>query len=228
MTGCALALAGLSACAPGGWRLEKVREETRNSLEQSIATQERDCTSGDKHACARLANSLGYYEYSLKLPAPSTLTAREARRQACAPEQTECCHITRTWGTEASEGVTPVVPFRRKNVQVDRQRLNKDRGKGYLLAEYVVDTEGRVGDIQIIAEEPFGAFNQEVKEALSQYRFKPARENGTPVPVRMRYLFRYNSGLPTRQQSLCSGCQELGEQSPATRSCVPSEASSAP
>jgi periplasmic protein TonB len=63
---------------------------------------------------------------------------------------------------------------------------------GYALVEFEVLTDGTTRDIRGIRATSYAC----VKEAISavrDWRFKPARKNGNPVPVRVRLPFTFQS-----------------------------------
>lgn len=55
---------------------------------------------------------------------------------------------------------------------------------------FVVNTEGRVESINII-KVPHPSFNAEIRKALAGWRFKPAKNQGIPVKLRMKQVITF-------------------------------------
>ncbi len=55
------------------------------------------------------------------------------------------------------------------------------RIEGFVDLQFVVDTNGSVKDIQVIASEPESLFNQAAIQAISRYKFSPQRVNNVAI-----------------------------------------------
>ncbi len=56
---------------------------------------------------------------------------------------------------------------------------------GFVQLEFDVDTEGRVGDIEIVGATPAGVFEDEARARIESQRFAPLRDAlGRPLPSR--------------------------------------------
>lgn len=67
---------------------------------------------------------------------------------------------------------------------------------GEVVLECLVDTEGRASEVKVISESHPG-FAAAAEEALLQWEFRPAENNGQPVPMRIRVPFEFR--LSTEQ-----------------------------
>lgn len=78
-------------------------------------------------------------------------------------------------------GVSPPVPTYMAEAEFsDQARMAKYQG--VVVVEIIVDTEGMPRDLKVVR--PLGmGLDQKALEAVKQYRFKPARLQGRPVPV---------------------------------------------
>lgn len=63
--------------------------------------------------------------------------------------------------------------------------------EGEVEVEFTVLANGSVADIVILRAEPPGVFEQSARRALQRWGFKPKRENGQPVPMRVRQVIRF-------------------------------------
>ncbi len=61
----------------------------------------------------------------------------------------------------------------------------KRRGlSGTVKVQFIVDVEGNVKDVVVVASTGRGMFDEPARRAVSRWLFKPASRNGKPVPVR--------------------------------------------
>ncbi len=60
------------------------------------------------------------------------------------------------------------------------------RTEGYVILEFVVETDGRVADVQVVSENPPAVFAEAALRAVERWRFRPGRHDGRPVAVRVR------------------------------------------
>lgn len=83
---------------------------------------------------------------------------------------------------KAPGNISPPVPIRQPEAEYSDQ-ARRDRISGYCLISLIVDAQGMPQNVHIIRSlEP--SLDQKAIEAVSKYRFKPARKkDGTPVPV---------------------------------------------
>ena len=63
--------------------------------------------------------------------------------------------------------------------------------EGWVKVAFIVTTEGRVRDINVVAAEPKGVFESSVTRSVSQYRFKPGTVDGSAVEVRVITTIRF-------------------------------------
>jgi TonB family protein len=75
----------------------------------------------------------------------------------------------------------PVYPFdlKRKEIQ------------GKAMVQFVIDTKGKVRDVEII-EASHAAFGRAAVDAVSQWKFTPGIKDGKPVNTRMRIPVNFN------------------------------------
>ncbi|SIQ00555.1 energy transducer TonB [Marinobacterium stanieri] len=83
-------------------------------------------------------------------------------------------------------------PVSRMNPQYPRRALTR-RIQGYVVAEFTVDTQGRVipDSFKIVEADPPGMFDRAVERALMRWRFNPLTENGAAVPFRTRQRLEF-------------------------------------
>jgi TonB family protein len=67
----------------------------------------------------------------------------------------------------------------------------ENRESGSVIVEYVVDKSGHTRDIKVTQSTPRGVFDHAVIDAISQWRYRPARYDGRPVEVPVRTLIRF-------------------------------------
>lgn len=63
--------------------------------------------------------------------------------------------------------------------------------EGWVKVAFIVTTEGRVRDINVVAAEPKGVFESSVTRSVSQYRFKPGIVGGSAVEVHVITTIRF-------------------------------------
>ena len=84
-----------------------------------------------------------------------------------------------------------VLPIQTKYVNPVYPRVAKDlRIRGYTVAEILITENGDVTEVDIL-KSLHPLFDQAVKEAVLQWKFKPATLDGLPVPVKMRTVVRF-------------------------------------
>ncbi|MCS6947738.1 MAG: energy transducer TonB, partial [Steroidobacteraceae bacterium] len=62
---------------------------------------------------------------------------------------------------------------------------------GWVDLEFTVRTDGSVGDVQVLAAEPPGLFDNAAVSALGKWRFEPVRRDGSVVEQRARLRLRF-------------------------------------
>jgi len=77
--------------------------------------------------------------------------------------------------------VDPVVP---------KQAKQKDIS-GWVTLEYKVGVDGRANDIKVVAASPKGMFEQAAMEAIRQWQFEPAKQNGIAVEANASDVLRF-------------------------------------
>ncbi len=68
----------------------------------------------------------------------------------------------------------------------------KDRIEGRVVLRFVVNREGNVREPEVVSAEPEGFFEQAALEAITGYKFEPAKKDGKPVDciVKMPIIFK--------------------------------------
>lgn len=69
--------------------------------------------------------------------------------------------------------------------------LRKKRIEGEVVAEFVIDIEGRVANATIIRSAHL-ALEAPALEAIRKWRFRPARKDGVPVATQVRQVLAFN------------------------------------
>jgi protein TonB len=91
------------------------------------------------------------------------------------------------------------------SLPVLEQRINPEfpeearahREEGFVLAEVILEPDGRVGDLCIIEETPRGlGFTEAAVTAISEWRYAPARKNGNPVRTSVVTSVSWTYGPP--------------------------------
>ncbi len=77
--------------------------------------------------------------------------------------------------------VKPRFPQQAKNLAVS----------GDVVVEFIVDVDGRVSQLLNIRA-PHPSFKAEVREAIAQWKFKPARNQGVPVKQKVQIVIGFN------------------------------------
>ncbi len=65
------------------------------------------------------------------------------------------------------------------------------RIEGEVTVLFTVNTEGRTGDIRVVASTPDDVFTEAATRAVGRWRFTPAMKDGEPVAVRVRQAIRF-------------------------------------
>ena len=75
--------------------------------------------------------------------------------------------------------------------------LRKAKVEGTVIAGFVLDELGKVGDLQVVSSTDHG-FEQATLDALGQWTFSPGLKDGRPVKVRMSVpiVFSLNGEKP--------------------------------
>jgi TonB family protein len=71
-------------------------------------------------------------------------------------------------------------------------RALSNRISGDVTVQYVVDKKGYTRDVHVIESKPKGMFDRAAMDAISQWRYRPAKYDGAPVevPVRTHIVFQ--------------------------------------
>lgn len=116
-------------------------------------------------------------------PAPAAPAPRETTRTAEAGS---------VGSTYAQTGETrSVQPLRMEPPMYPRDALRR-RQEGFVVVEFTINAEGRTENIEVVESEPRGAFDVEARRAVGRWTFKPALQNGQPVPQRIRHTLEFN------------------------------------
>jgi protein TonB len=70
-----------------------------------------------------------------------------------------------------------------------------DHVSGSVTVQYTVDKKGHTRNVQVIESTPPGVFNRAAMDAITRWRYRPAKYNGQPVEVPVRTRIRFE--LPT-------------------------------
>jgi protein TonB len=70
-----------------------------------------------------------------------------------------------------------------------------DHVGGSVTVQYTVDKKGYTKDVRVVESTPPGVFNRAAMDAISRWRYRPAKYNGQPVEVPVRTRIRFE--LPT-------------------------------
>jgi TonB family protein len=71
--------------------------------------------------------------------------------------------------------------------------------EGRILLKFVVDTDGKAWEPEVVEADPEDIFDQSALDAIVEYEFEPATKDGMPVPCMVRLPIQYmldNSILP--------------------------------
>lgn len=69
----------------------------------------------------------------------------------------------------------------RKSVPEYPQAARRQRVEGWIKIQFVVDEQGRVGQIEVLAAQPQGMFEPSVRRCVVGWRFKAGTIDGRPV-----------------------------------------------
>jgi protein TonB len=68
----------------------------------------------------------------------------------------------------------------------------RQRGiEGIVELRFIVNTDGKVSDIQVIQSQPTSIFDTAAKRAIARWQFKPGLKNGKPVNTRVRLPLKF-------------------------------------
>jgi protein TonB len=70
--------------------------------------------------------------------------------------------------------------------------LKRDRVAGVVLVKIEIDAQGNVVSVAV-QKSSNQAFEQPALEALKKWRFKPAQQNGNPVPAKLNVPIKFNA-----------------------------------
>lgn len=70
-----------------------------------------------------------------------------------------------------------------------------DHVSGSVTVQYTVDKKGYTKNVQVVESTPPGVFNRAATDAITRWRYRPAKYNGQPVEVPVRTRIRFE--LPT-------------------------------
>lgn len=111
-------------------------------------------------------------------PVPAAILITPAPPSAAAPNQAEYEGIRlRKLGGDVT---TPVLIYKDEPTFTDEARKNKFMG--IVLVNLIVDTKGQPQNVHVLRGVGMG-LDEKAVTAVKQYKFKPATENGNPVPV---------------------------------------------
>ena len=88
-------------------------------------------------------------------------------------------------GGELLRGQPPAFP---------RKAARRLSSGGWVVAQFTVDTKGRVEDLDIVESRPTGVFDKSVTKAVSKWRFRPYEVDGVAVARTVTQSFRFELG----------------------------------
>ena len=68
----------------------------------------------------------------------------------------------------------------------------RDNIEGRVILMIVIDVEGNVIEVRVVRSIPPKIFDDAAIEAMSQWKFKPAQQNGVPIKVRLAYPIEFS------------------------------------
>ncbi|MBT8341976.1 MAG: energy transducer TonB, partial [Desulfatitalea sp.] len=78
--------------------------------------------------------------------------------------------------------IPPVYPMRARSRGI----------QGWVKVSFIVDEAGHVDDIQIVAADPEGIFEERVRRCVAQWRFAPGTVEGMVVKAKAETTIRFN------------------------------------
>jgi len=90
---------------------------------------------------------------------------------------------------EEGETDEPLVPLYRPPLTFS-ERARELEIEGFLEVLLIVDTEGKVASIEVVRT-PHSLITSEARKVISTWRFKPAKNKGVPVRVRLRQVVEF-------------------------------------
>jgi protein TonB len=84
-------------------------------------------------------------------------------------------------------------PVRRVDPELPRRIVEKQI-EGRVVVKALVDAEGDVRDVRIVSSKPEGVFDPHVRQAVEQWRFRPARYEGKAVKTWIELPFDFELG----------------------------------
>ncbi len=77
--------------------------------------------------------------------------------------------------------VQPVYPYEARQKEIN----------GRVILRFIVDKEGRVSRVRVVRADPEGIFEENAKEAVRKWRFKPGYFSGEPVQTRVTVPIKF-------------------------------------
>lgn len=68
----------------------------------------------------------------------------------------------------------------------------KNKVPGRVLVAYLIDSDGKVVDPQVVSARPPGLYNESALNLIRTQRFRPAPSNTNRIPVRVRTEITFN------------------------------------
>jgi periplasmic protein TonB len=108
---------------------------------------------------------------SVNLPVSESLSASQSIASGSAARVSTSS--TKTEPVTLSK-VSPVYP----------ETAKKRRAEGWVELQFIVGTDGRASQIEVLRAQPEGMFDRSAVQAVTRWKFKPASLNGQPVEAR--------------------------------------------
>jgi len=78
-----------------------------------------------------------------------------------------------------------------RNLEVPAKAA-RDKVPGRVLVAYLIDSDGKVVDPQVMSARPPGLYNEAALNLIRTQRFRPAPSNTNRIPVRVRTEITFN------------------------------------
>jgi TonB family protein len=124
------------------------------------------------------AHDAGANQASINAVNDDIHTAQKAAKQEAAKADTDVA-------TAASLQLTRYVP---PEYPVSARR---DALSGWVDVQYIVNTDGSVGDASVVEARPTGVFEQPALEAVRKWRYRPVVQHGQPINQHARVRVRF-------------------------------------
>lgn len=184
----------LDESSPGSYTVQKLK--SRLAAQQNLMQREDERRLAAEQAAQTRAQTPAEPEPTPTTTAPSTASTprRDARPVAEAePAAAEPVAKPPTATPAKPTGVTKDAKIIRQVNPGYPQLAYRRRLTGWVEIRFVVGTDGRVGNVEVIRADPPRMFDREATRAVEQWMFEPALRDGAAVPSTLsrRIEFKY-------------------------------------